>query len=70
MKLINYNNIINYTFVISTGHTEIWLLPLPDSHVDIIILDLKWFPQTLKFLLKKHLIIFTYHSWIDQYDTK
>jgi len=36
--------------MISIGHTEIWLLPLLDSHVDVISPDLKWFAQTLEFL--------------------
>jgi len=41
-----------------SGHTQIWLLPLPDSHVDVISLGLKWFAQTLEFLFKGHPIIF------------
>jgi hypothetical protein len=45
--------------MILLGHTEIWLLPLPDSHDDVISLGLKWFAQTLEFLFKGHLIIFS-----------
>lgn len=48
-----------YNVYISIEHTEIWLLPLPDSHVDVISLGLKWFAQTLEFLFKGHPIIFS-----------